>query len=216
MQLYLQRDDLPLSTFGLQPGDDIIYTLIIPKMDGETAVSILHPTALPLDPAWVSLLQNWSADSRTTDTFTQYTIRQTPALEPEYLETARPEPAEAAVFGDQLQFLGYDLASGELVTYWQAAAPVTQPIRLFVQVLDENGDVVVEDYRWDTADPQNLWQPHWQEGDLILQRHPFPENLADVAQIRIGLFDPYSCDPGPCQNLITNGGELFLLLPVQE
>jgi hypothetical protein len=212
MQLYLQRDDLPLSTFGLQAGDDIIYTLIIPKITGETAVSIFHPTALPLDPAWVSLLEKWGADRQTNESYTQYTLRQPPAIEPEYASAGSVQ----AVFGEQLHFLGYDLGSGELVTQWRVTAPVTQPIRLFVQVLDENGEVVAEDYRWDTADPQKLWQPHWQEGDLILQRHPFPGTAANAAQIRIGLFDPYSCDPGPCQNLVTDGGEPFLLLPIQK
>ena len=160
---------------------------------------------------WVSLLQNWSANTHTTDTYTQYEIHQMPPIEPQ-------NPA-AATFGDQLQFLGHDLVSGEsdeLVTYWRVAAPITQPMRLFVQVLDENGDIIAEDYSWDTADPQNLWQPHWQEGDLILQRHPLPENLADAAQLHISIFDPYSCEPGPCQNLITGNGQPFLLLPVQE
>ncbi|MCZ7670056.1 MAG: hypothetical protein M5U34_24220 [Chloroflexi bacterium] len=66
------------------------------------------------------------------------------------------------------------------------------------------------------ADPQNLWQPHWQEGDLILQKHPLAVALTADTQIRLGIFDPYSCDPGPCQNLITETGEPFLLLPVQN
>jgi hypothetical protein len=223
MQLFLQRDDLPLSTFGLQPGDDIIYTLIIPKTEGETAasagsgqaVSILHPTALPLDPAWVSQLETWADSIHTNDSYTQYTLRRPPAIEPQFPAAAASTGSGQAIFGDQLELLGYDLAPGELVTYWRAAAPITQPIRLFVQVLDENGELIAEDYRWDTADPQNLWRPHWREGDLILQRHPLPGVTAD-AHIRIALFDPYSCAPGPCQNLFTEDGEPFLLLPVQE
>ncbi|MFO7678622.1 MAG: hypothetical protein R6X34_01085, partial [Chloroflexota bacterium] len=208
MQLYLKRHDLPVSTFGLEPGDDIIYTLVIPRLVGETAVAILHPTELPLDPAWVARLKNWDAETTITDTYTQYTLQNPPTVRPQH-------PADTR-FGDSLQFLGYDLLSGELVTYWQVTAPISQPMRLFVHGLAENGEIIAEDYRWDTADPQNLWQPHWQVGDLILQRHPFPEPWGKAKQFRIGIFDPYSCDPGPCQNLATAAGEPFLLLPVQE
>jgi hypothetical protein len=84
-------------------------------------------------------------------------------------------------------------------------------MRLFVHALDENGDVVTEDYRWDAAEPQQLWQPHWQPGDLIMQIHPLP--LDSAVQVRLGLFDPYTCDPGPCQNVLTGTGEAFILLP---
>jgi hypothetical protein len=199
MQLYLNRDNLPVSTFGLASEDDIIYTLVIPKIVEETAVSassrhtvsILHPTALPLDSYWVSQLKKWA-----------------PTIVPQF-------PADAT-FGNQLQFLGYDLLSGELITYWQVIAPVSQPMRLFVHGLAENGETIAEDYSWDTADPQGLWQAHWQVGDLVLQKHQLSPALTDAAQLRLGIFDPYSCDPGPCQNLLTDSGEPFMLLPLQN
>ena len=205
LHLYLNRENLPISTFGIVPGDDIIYTLVIPKIVGETAVSILHPTALPLDPMWVAQLKNWDAQVTTTDTTTQYVLRHSPAITPQF-------PANTT-FGNQLQFLGYDLLSGELVTYWQVIAPISQPLRLFVHGLDANGEIVAEDYSWDTADPQNLWQPHWQVGDLILQKHHLPTS-PDSTLMRLGIFDPYSCEPGPCQNLLADSGEPFLLLPL--
>lgn len=215
MQLYINRENTPLSTFGLEPGDDIIYTLVIPNFDGKTdtatsstAVSIFHPTALPLDPRLAEQLANWDADLTTTETYTQYTIHNTPSITPQ-------NPANTT-FGNQLRFLGTDQDSGELITTWQVVSPIIQPMRLFIHVLDENGEIIAEDYRWDTADPQNLWQPHWQEGDLILQKHPLPQDLDAAAQIRLGIFDPYSCDPEPCQNFSTKKGESFLLLPMQQ
>ncbi len=208
MALYLRRDDISLSAFGLQPGDDIIYTLVIPKIEGKTGANIFHPTTLPLDPFFVKQLENWSAERAITDTYTRYTLRATPPITPQ-------NPANTT-FGSQLAFLGTDLVLGELISYWQVTAPISQPLRLFIHVLDENGEIIAEDYRWDTADPQNLWQPHWQEGDLILQKHPLAVALTADTQIRLGIFDPYSCDPGPCQNLITETGEPFLLLPVQN
>jgi 4-amino-4-deoxy-L-arabinose transferase-like glycosyltransferase len=202
MQLTINREDIAVSTFGLEAGDDIIYTLVIPKNAEETGVSIFHPTALPLDPTFVTQLQNWLTEITVTDTYTQYAIRNTLPITPQH-------PANT-IFGNQLNFLGTDQDSGELISYWQVVAPITQPIRLFIHVLDANGEIIAEDYSWDTADPQKLWQPHWQVGDLILQKHPLPPNFPDAAHLRLGIFDPYSCDPGPCQNLLTDEGEPFL------
>ncbi len=207
MQLYLNRNDVDINTFGLEPGDDIIHTLVIPKMVSETGGIIFHPTTLPLDPTWVSQLDHWADSITITDTYTQYEIHNTPVITSQHSVNTR--------FGNQLQFLGYDTNSDELITYWQVTAPITQPLRLFIHVLDENGDIVGEDYNWDTADPQNLWQPHWQEGAIILQKHQLPINLADAKQLRLGIFDPYSCTPGPCQNLFTDVGEPFVLIPYE-
>ena len=203
MRLTINREDIAVSTFGLESGDDIIYTLVIPKNAEETGADIFHPTALPLDPTFITHLQNWHANTTITDIYTQYAIPNTPSFSPQY-------PANT-LFGNELQFLGHDLISGELITYWQVVAPITQPMRQFIHVLDENGEIIAEDYSWDTADPQNLWQPHWQEGAIILQKHSLP-NL-DSSQLRIGIFNPYSCDPEPCQNLLTDAGDLFILLP---
>ncbi|MBE2220222.1 MAG: glycosyltransferase family 39 protein [Anaerolineae bacterium] len=224
MALYLNRENTRVSTFGLESGDDIIYTLVIPNFDEKTAastgsatdtstgsvtVSIFHPTALPLDPALATQLKNWDADLTITDTYTHYALRSSPPIAPQ-------NPASPTTFGNQLKFLGTDQDSGELITYWQVVAPITQPMRLFFHVLDENGEILMEDYSWDTADPQTLWQPHWQVGDLVLQKHQLPQPLTDATPIRLGIFDPYSCNPGPCQNLITAEGEPFLLFPVQQ
>jgi len=208
---------MPISTFGLEPGDDIIHTLVIPKNVEETTtstgsmqiISIFHPTALPLDPIWIAQLEDWNAELIITDTFTQYSIPNSPP-------PITPQNPANTQFDNQLQFLGTDNIAGELVTYWQVVAPITQPMRLFIHVLDENGEIIAEDYSWDSADPQNLWQPHWQEGDLIFQKHQLPQGLNDASQIRIGIFDPYSCDPDPCQNHITDKGTPFLLLPVTK
>ncbi|MCP5097819.1 MAG: hypothetical protein GY943_19910, partial [Chloroflexi bacterium] len=90
-----------------------------------------------------------------------------------------------------------------------------QAVRLFVQFLDADGNLVAEDYRLDNLDPQSLWFPHWQPGDLILQRHPIPLDAA-ITNIRIGFFDPYSCTPAPCQNLHTEAGEPFALLSLDR
>ncbi|MBK8984926.1 MAG: glycosyltransferase family 39 protein [Chloroflexi bacterium] len=221
MALYLRRSDLPLSHFGVQAGEDIIYTLLIPNraptgVPGSAAGDarhVFHPTALPLHPHWQSQLKAWGAATQTNKSFTQHVLPGAPIIQPQF-------PA-AVTFGVQLRFLGHDLnpdcsptPSPCLITYWQVSSPITQPLRLFIHALDESGEIVAEDYRWDTAEPQQLWQPHWQPGDLIMQIHPLP--LDNAAQLRLGLFDPYSCAPGPCQNVPTETGEKFILLGAKK
>jgi hypothetical protein len=76
--------------------------------------------------------------------------------------------------------------------------------------LDADGEMLAESYYFDRLDPQGIWFAHWQEGDLLLQRHEGVETA--VSALRIGWFDPYSCEPGPCENLVTDDGEPFLLL----
>lgn len=212
MALYLRRDDLVLSHFGAQAGEDIIYTFLIPAADENGRSQIFYPTALPLDPFWLEKLAAWQAAAETNESFTHYTLSSTPAIHPQFPMDER--------FGDQLQFLGYSLEpegcpsaspSCEVVTFWQVVGPISQPLRVFLQAVDQNGETIAEDYRWDTAEPQALWQPHWQPGDVIGQIHPLP--LGNAVQLRLGLFDPYSCEPGPCQNVPTADGRPFILLP---
>ncbi|MCZ7670057.1 MAG: hypothetical protein M5U34_24225 [Chloroflexi bacterium] len=95
MALYLRRDDISLSAFGLQPGDDIIYTLVIPKIEGKTGTNIFHPTTLPLDPFFVKQLENWSAERAITDTYTRYTLRATPPITPPKIPPIPPSAANS-------------------------------------------------------------------------------------------------------------------------
>ena len=213
MALYLRRDDVALSHFGTLPGEDIIYTLLIPNAAADGTRHIFHPAILPLAAVWEEKLRGWETAVIPHPTFTHYILPGAPAIQPHF-------PA-SATFGNQLRFLGHDLLPCSpapppprspdcLLTTWQVVAPIRQPLRLFVHVLGEDGVMLAEDYRWDTADPQNLWQPHWQVGDVIMQLHPL--DLSGAAALRLGLFDPYSCEPGPCENVRTAVGEPFLLL----
>jgi 4-amino-4-deoxy-L-arabinose transferase-like glycosyltransferase len=222
MALYLRRDDVALSHFGTLPGEDIIYTLLIPNAAADGARHIFRPAILPLAEAWEERLRAWETAVLPHPTFTHYILPGD--VDPKGF--GNPSGlAPANTFGDQLHFLGHDLTPCSpappppsppacLLTTWQVVAPIRQPLRLFVHVLGEDGEMLGEDYRWDTADPQNLWQAHWQVGDVIMQLHPL--DLEGAAALRLGLFDPYSCEPGPCENVVTAVGEPFILLPLEE
>lgn len=197
MILLLRRDDVQTSHFHPEAG-----TLILPA--GDDALHLFRPAILPLDPVWEARLAVWGAPARENGRFIHYTI-PSPAI--------RPAQETAVSFGDELLWLGYDLdctaGACELITYWRVLAPPGGARRLFVHALDAGGALLAEAYRLDAPDPQGLWFAHWHPGDTILQRVEIAYPETAVA-LRLGLFDPYTCTPGPCQNLRTDGGELFV------
>ncbi|MCA9920818.1 MAG: hypothetical protein KC421_00530, partial [Anaerolineales bacterium] len=207
MALLLRRDDVPLSHFSPEDG-----TLILPTMSNSGEVVVIRPSILNLHPHWEQQLQFWNAEIAHSEYITQYTLSSLP--------TMRPQHTVRALFGDQLRLDGYDLdcdtAVCRIITYWQVETVPANATRLFVQLLDDAGNVAAEDYHLDNLDPQSLWVPHWQVGDRILQIHEFQADLNLAAAMRVGFFDPYSCEPGPCQNLLTDTGAPFLLLSLHE
>ncbi len=196
MALLLRREDVALSHFNPQEG-----SLILPP--GQP-VTLFRPTDLPLDPYWEAQLAQWGAITTTVGLATQYAIRNTPPIQPQF--------PQSTLFGSEIRFLGYDLVEDSVVTYWQIEAIPAHGRRLFLHFLDAAGNVLAEEYKFDTEDPQGLWFPHWQPGDTILQRHPLPPG---VQAIRLGWFDPATCTPGPCQNLTTETGEQFSVFSLQ-
>ncbi len=201
MQLTLRRDDIPLSHFNPLDG-----TLILPAANG----AIYRPAILDLHPYWQNQLAAWGATEQAHGEFVETRL-------PDGFVPEVGQGGKTAVFANQLQFLGYELVgSQELVTYWRVLAPPTAASRLFVHQLDAAGNLLGEDYRLDALDPQAIWFPHWRPGDLILQHHDLSAPLADTATLRLGWFNPYTCAPGPCQNLLTQTGEPFLLLEIGD
>ncbi|MEM7116557.1 MAG: glycosyltransferase family 39 protein [Chloroflexota bacterium] len=198
MRLSLKRD-VALSHFNPQEG-----TLVLSRSDDKSQHHLYRPAILELAPHWENQLSDWGATPQQEGQFVAYEV-------PAYLPT--PQIASQADFGQALRFLGYDeVAANELVTYWQVLATPNQATRLFIHLLDADGDILAEDYRLDAEDPQAIWFPHWQPDDLILQHHALPMPLAEAAALRIGWFDPYTCATGACQNLLTSEGEPFILL----
>lgn len=198
MTLLRQWDDLPLSHFDPQGG-----TLILPNVE---PVVVLRPSDLPLDPFWEEQLLAWGADVVGNGRFTTYTLSSQP--------TNQLANGMDIQFDEELRLLGYEwLADGELLLAWRVTAVPSSPRQLFTHTLDADGNQLAETYRFDAPDPQGIWFPHWQRGDLIYQHLTLPATN-NAAQLRLGWFDPTSCTPGPCQNLRTEDGAAFVLLPI--
>lgn len=201
LALLRQKPAPLLSHFNPQEG-----SLVLPQSQ-----HLIRPSALPLDPYWQAQLAEWASSQ---------TIGQTIHYR---WQTAVPFTSQIATshtFADELQLLGYSLvcypASNnctptDLITVWRVTAVPNHARRLFIHFLDETGQQVGDAYAFDSADPQQLWFPHWQEGDWLLLRTPL---MAGSQQIRLGWFDPYSCAPGPCQNLATEAGAPYVTLPL--
>jgi hypothetical protein len=199
MALLLRREDLALSYFSPPDG-----TLLLPA--GEP-IHLFRPAILELAPFWQEQLAAWGATVTEEDNFVYYRLAERPSL------ALRQE--ETVTFGGEWRWLGYRQTEGGLATAWQITAAPENGRRLFLHWLDAEGQILAEDYRWDTADPQNLWRSHRQPGALVLQFHPLPVPAEAVA-FRVGVFNPYTCDPGPCQNLTTEDGRSFLTINIKQ
>jgi hypothetical protein len=217
MTLLRQNDDLPLSHFDPQEG-----TLILP--DAEPVV-VLRPSDLPLDPYWEDQLVKWGANINSVLPSPCHPVTgDQRSHSPCHLVTTYSLPTQPPFqlansmdiqFGEELQLLGYEwVDDGELVLAWRVTAVPTTPRQQFSHSLAADGRQLADTYRFDAPDPQGLWFPHWQPGDLILQRL-IPPALDEATQLRLGWFDPTTCTPGPCQNLRTEDGAEFVLLPVE-
>ncbi len=192
MDLTLRREDLSLRYFNPQE------SLIVPRSEEGVGARIVYPTALPLAGSIEAAL---GGAQRISDPAALWTGLSLPAP-----FAAMPEIAYAARFGDELQLLGYDVASNcgvaeacDILTYWQVIAPPDGQRRMFLHVVDQAGELMAQDDR--------LGAPaaHWQAGDIILQQFTLP-SLA--RELRLGVYDPVSG-----MRLPVDGGDSVSLRP---
>jgi hypothetical protein len=200
MQLALQRDDLDLRYFGSDSMTAPINTLILPG--GSDTIRITRPAIRPFAPALESQLHNWGAAIQEHNTFTNYELQIT--------DFAPQHPANAN-FANELQFLGYSTVNPQssIITFWEVTAVPTAPRRFFAHLLDEDGNIISQH---DSLDAPAV---HWQPGDILVQFHELDADAAISAQLRLGVYNPDTCTPGPCQNLNAADGRPFLLLPIE-
>ena len=200
MALLFDNEPPPLNFFNPQDG-----TLILAGDGGETAVYFPNILDFPPLQDHIEIVEREAFSQNTryiikTVNNQQLTINSQQSL---------------VQFDDQIELMNiFVSAEGKIVSQWETLIPQHQPMRLFMQLLDENGDVIAEDYHWDNLDPQGLWFPHWQANVQILQAHT-PTLADEVVSLRIGIFDPYTCELGPCQNLLTEANEPFILIPIE-
>ncbi len=203
MELTLRRRDLSLRFF------DPTEAIIIPgqiENNGNPLISrIVHPTALPLQPALEKLMHSWSVPSIATKNIVTYEINQPPVIRPSY-------PAEV-IFGGELTLLGFDVeesptdsdfmgseGSLDLITFWRVNEAPAGSRRLFLHLVDGEGSIVAQDDR--------LGAParYWVAGDIIIQRLSLGYDGENAGvELRLGVYDP---DSG--LRMLTDQGEEFV------
>jgi 4-amino-4-deoxy-L-arabinose transferase-like glycosyltransferase len=200
IELSLRREDLVLRFFD--PG----RALIIPA-PGSGPARIVRPAILPLEPALEAALTNQGVAGRPIASFVLY---EAPLL------VWHPAIPNDTAFGDELVFLGHDAlapctAEGapadvcrlELLTYWQVERPAGGERRIFLHLVDEEGNLIAQD------DGLGAPAAYWQPGDVILQRHSLivPGGSRSYS-LRLGVYDP-----GSGARLMTGAGKDSVLLP---
>jgi hypothetical protein len=81
-----------------------------------------------------------------------------------------------------------------LLTVWWADASPHLPLKVFVHVVDKDGNLRAQHDGLDS--PSRFWHP----GDVIIQAHAvvLPENLlAGNYELRVGLYNPETLQPYP-------------------
>ena len=96
------------------------------------------------------------------------------------------EPVEAK-FGEAVRLIGLRRQAGELILFWQAAAPIGRDYTIFVHLLDEAGRTVAgADHL--PAFPTRLWPPGTILPDRISLALP-PDAGPETSRLEIGLYD---------------------------
>ncbi|MCA9974459.1 MAG: hypothetical protein KC413_01865, partial [Anaerolineales bacterium] len=200
MRLALQRDDLDLRYFGSDSMNAPINTLILPG--GSDTIRITRPNIRTFAPPLENQLVDWGAVVETHEEFTIYDLRFTNPI---------PQHPMSANFGGELQFLGYSIIThhASIITYWQVITPPHEPRRFFLHGLDSDGNMLSQH---DSLDAPAV---HWQPGDILVQFHELVGGNLAPTQLRLGVYNPDSCTPVPCQNLLVDGERPFLILPVE-
>jgi hypothetical protein len=128
-----------------------------------------------------------------------------------------PRPVQQrvdATFGDAIALRGYDLtapAGSEepigLTLYWQAADRVTAPYKVFVHLLDAEGNIVAQSDKI-PADG-NAPTESWLAREVVTDRHEMHAPGAGTYWLVAGLYDPASGVRPPAMdrdgNAIPNG-----------
>jgi len=86
-----------------------------------------------------------------------------------------------------LQLPVADIPSFALLSYWRVETPSASALKVFVHVIDEQGQLVTQD------DGLRSTPEGWAAGDLVIQKHVFPLSSplpAGAYRLEIGVYEP--------------------------
>jgi hypothetical protein len=83
--------------------------------------------------------------------------------------------------------------------------------RFFLHLVTATGDMLAQ------ADGLGAPAVFWRPGDILVHHHQLRGTgsaEAEATALRLGVYNPRSCPPAPCQNLLTDMGAEYVRLPV--
>jgi hypothetical protein len=167
--------------------------LLIPATVSGQAAYVLVSRTVPLHPALETHLTKWGIvqEFRSAE-HARYLIP--PGLGEQWLakpvtfsalyDPKTPEPLATLLDVEPLGVAGQTLT---LLTYWRLNAPSLQQLRIFVHLVDTDGNLVAQN------DTLGAPSTKWRSGDLLIQAHDIaipPDITLDSHHVRIGLYDP--------------------------
>jgi hypothetical protein len=204
-------DDIGAITFFSPRPIVDLHGLVSPEMwpvldDSEPGSAVLHFLAandvryLAVFPAWQPLLVSDPAIARPLQRFTTAThsiifAQEAVVYEMDwpYRQSIAPETERVATLGDVIRLRGFDEQLGEdtldLTVYWESLTAVSDSFKVFIHVMDENGNIVAQV----DSPPVNGLAPtyRWQPGDLV--RDPYqislpPDLPPGDYEVRVGMY----------------------------
>ena len=109
---------------------------------------------------------------------------------PRIFERPPVETLTETMLGESLQLYGYSLDTDDdirLGLVWYASSVVDIDYTVFIHVLDNAGNIVVQRdvMPMDNTYPTSLWD----SGEYVLDWHPFPDLPPGSYDVRVGLYD---------------------------
>ncbi|MFO7680024.1 MAG: hypothetical protein R6X34_08235 [Chloroflexota bacterium] len=110
-----------------------------------------------------------------------------------YRQSMVPDTELTAALGDSIRLRGFDWRlvedRAELTVYWESITAVPDSYKVFIHIMDENGNIVAQVDRppVNGLAPTRLWQPGDQVRDMY--QIPLPPGLPPGAyEVRVGLY----------------------------
>ena len=135
---------------------------------------------------------------------------------------AAPSPSQKtdASLGDFARLVGYDLNSDRgnvrLALYWQALSSTSASYKVFVHIVDANGNIVAQDDQFPGGG--TLPTTSWITNEYLVDLHEFSipvDSPSGEYQIQVGLYDPKTGARLPAFNAANQNAGDYIQLPTR-
>ena len=167
-----------MADFGWHAGEVVSATVDIPVAEGARAARAVLDVALVGEDG-----RNQTATSATGRVLDVPVSLEIVKITPSELLSPTPEFKTAAIFGDQLALIGYDVDKNNdglaIILYWLVREKMPADYTTFIHILDEEGQIVAQNDSQPTGGvyPTSIWD----KGEIVADRKEMdlPEETID-------------------------------------